>query len=208
MQHLLSSPYSEMGPSSNFQPPTQNGESSVQEMVNKYSMIKTLHPVVSHICQSPRNQNVLRKSLRHDLSLIRGRSSRLEDHEISIAQKAYMLLMRRPEDRLGGIELYVQEIIGLRYVDATESFACLQTAMKTREIFLHRMNPSQENLRFAFYFRKDKKKNPHELLEPFFFSYFLLKQILHPQSMFKPTKTMRVCKPSPSRVLHHPWTQN
>lgn len=160
MQHLLSSPYSEMGSSSNVQPPTQNGESSVQEMVTKYSKIKTLHPVVSQICQSPRNQDVLRKSLQHDLSLIRGRSSRLDDHEISIAQKAYMLLMRRPEDRLGGIELYVQEIIGLRHVDATESFACLQTAMKTREIFLHSMDPSQENFRFAFYLSKKKEKNP------------------------------------------------
>lgn len=160
MQHLLCSPYSEMGPSSNFQPPTQHGESSVQEMVNRYSKIKTLHPVVSHICQSPQNQSVLRKSLQHDLSLIRGRSSRLDDHEISITQKAYMLLMRRPEDRLGGIELYVQEIIGLRHVDATESFACLQNAMKTREIFLYRMNPSQENLRFAFYPSKNKKNNP------------------------------------------------
>lgn len=190
MQHLLSSPYSEMGPSSNFQLPTQNGESSVQEMVTKYSKIKTLHPVVSNICQSHRNQSVLRKSLQHDLSLIRGRSSRLEDHEISIAQKAYMLLMRRPEDRLGGIELYVQEIIGLRYVDATESFACLQTAMKTREIFLHRMNPSQEKLRFAFYPRKDKKKNPHELLEPFFFyltffssRFFILSRCSNPRRL-------------------------
>lgn len=160
MQHLLSSPYSEMESSSNVPPPTKNGESSVQEMVTKYSKIKTLHPVVSRICEFPRNQDVLRKSLQHDLSLIRGRSSRLDDHEISIAQKAYMLLMRRPEDRLGGIELYVQEIIGLRHVEATESFTCLQTAMKTREIFLHRMNPSQENFRFAFYLSKKKKKNP------------------------------------------------
>lgn len=169
MQHLLSSPYSEMESSSNVPPPTKNGESSVQEMVTKYSKIKTLHPVVSRICEFPRNQDVLRKSLQHDLSLIRGRSSRLDDHEISIAQKAYMLLMRRPEDRLGGIELYVQEIIGLRHVEATESFTCLQTAMKTREIFLHRMNPSQENFRFAFLPQQEEEEEPHELLEPFLF---------------------------------------
>lgn len=158
MQHLPSSPSSEMESSRNVQPPAQNGEFSVQEMVTKYSKIKTLHPIVSRICESPRNQDVLRKSLQHDLSLIRGRSSRLDDHEISIAQKAYMLLMRHPEDRLGGIELYVQEIIGLNHVDATESCAFLQTAMKTREIILHRMNTSQENLRFALYFIKKKKK--------------------------------------------------
>lgn len=154
----LSSPSSEVGSSRNVQLPTQNGESSVEEMVTKYGKTKVLHPIVSQICESPRNQDVLRKSLQHDLSLIRGRSSRLDDHEISIAQKAFMLLMKHPEDRLGGIELYVQEIIGLQHVNATERFACLQTAMKSREIFLYRMNPPQKNLRFAFYLSERKKK--------------------------------------------------
>lgn len=145
MQHLIhSSPSSGMESSRNVQRPTPNGESRVQEMVTKYRKIKTLHPIVSRICESPQIQEILRKSLQHDLFLIRGRSSRLADHEISIAQKAYMLLMQHHEDRIGGIELYVQEIIGLHQVDATERLTCLQTAMKTRDIFLHRMNPSQE----------------------------------------------------------------
>lgn len=172
MQHLPSSPFSEMESSHNVQLPAQNGESSVQEMVTKYSKIKILHPIVSRICESPQNQEMLRKCLQHDLSLIRGRSSRLDDHEINIAQKAYMLLMQHRKDRLGGIELYVQEIIGLNHVNATESFACLHAAMKTREVFFHRMKPSQEKLRFAFVF--SKKKN---LLSWWnrFYSYFLLK---------------------------------
>lgn len=71
-----------------------------------------------------------------------------------------MLLMQNRDDRLGGIELYVQEIIGLQYVDATESFACLQTAMKTRDVFLHRMNPSPKTRRFVFYLSEKKEKNP------------------------------------------------
>lgn len=162
MQHHIHSspPPREMELSRNLQRPVQNGESSVQDMVTKYRKTKALHPIVSRICESPNNQDILRKSLQYDLSLIRGRSSRLDDHEISIAQKAYMLLMQNREDRLGGIELYVQEIIGLYYVDVTESLACLQTAMKTRDIFLHCMNPSPKDRRFACYLRKKKKKNP------------------------------------------------
>lgn len=162
MQRLIHSspPSSEMELSRNLQRPTQNSESSVQDIVTKYRKVKALNPIVSRICESTKNQDMLRKSLQHDLSLIRGRSSRLDDHEISITQKAYMLLMQNRDDRLGGIELYVQEIIGLQYVDATESLACLQTAMKTRDVFLHRMNPSPKNRRFVFYLREKKKKNP------------------------------------------------
>lgn len=152
-----SSPPSEMESSREVQVPAQNGESSVQEMVAKYSKTRILHPMVSRICETPQNVDMLRRCLQHDLSLIRGRSSRLNDHEISISQKAYMLLMQDRKDRLGGIEIYVQEIIGLNHVNATESYACLQTAMKTRELFLHRKNPSQENLGFAFFLSKKKK---------------------------------------------------
>lgn len=152
MQQLIHSspPSSEMELSRNLQQSTQNGESRVQDIVTKYRTIKALNPIVSRICESTKNQDSLRKSLQHDLSVICGRSSRLDDHEISITQKAYMLLMQNSDDRLGGIELYVQEIIGLQYVDATESLACLQTAMKTRDVWLHRMNPSPKNRRFVF----------------------------------------------------------
>ena len=170
MQHLIHSspPSSEMELSRNLQQPTQNGESRVQDIVTKYRKVKALNPIVSRICESTKNQDTLRKSLQHDLSIIRGRSSRLDDHEISITQKAYMLLMQNRDDRLGGIELYVQEIIGLQYVDATESLASLQTAMKTRDVLLHRMNPSPKNRRFVFYLR-GKKKNPMSWLNDFFF---------------------------------------
>ncbi len=117
-----------------------DGELQVHEIVKRFRAVKVLHPSVSLLCKSPEDQGIFRKSLEHDLIIIRGRSPQLLDHEISIVQKAFMVLMKNHEDRIGGIELYVQEIIGLNHVDASKRLQSLQTAVRARDLIFNSMH--------------------------------------------------------------------
>lgn len=113
-------------------------EHRVLELVLHYEAIEVLHPVISEILETPQFA-IFEKSLEHELKLISSRSKLLADHEISIVQKAFMVLMDNPEHRVGAVELYVQEIIGLRLIVGKEKEEALQTAVNARNLILKSM---------------------------------------------------------------------
>lgn len=113
-------------------------ERRVHELVREYEAVEILHPVISKILETPQRA-IFEKSLEQELKLISSRSSLLEDHEVSIVQKAFMILMDSPEHRVGAVELYVQEIIGLKLIVAKEKDMAFQTAVNARNLFLKGM---------------------------------------------------------------------
>lgn len=116
-------------------------EHRVRQLVIHYGALEVLHPIISELLESPHYDEIFHKSLQQELKLIRSRSNLLEHHEISIIQKAFMLLMDNPEHYVGGAELYVEEIIGLKLVAAEEKRETLQTAVTAKNIILSSTRP-------------------------------------------------------------------
>lgn len=109
-------------------------EISLNRIINQYRNIEILHPVVARLCEIPAHRKVFHRALTHDLDIIHSRSSHLPDFEITIYQKAFKILMDREEDRIGGIEIYVDEILGLKLSGSADSLETLKTAVDARDL--------------------------------------------------------------------------
>ena len=109
-------------------------ELRLNRIINQYRNIEVLHPVVARLCEVPAHRKTFHKALTHDLDIIHSRSPHLPEFEITIYQKAFMILMDREEDRIGGIEIYVDEILGVKLSGSTESLQTLKAAVDTRDL--------------------------------------------------------------------------
>lgn len=118
-------------------------EARLTGLVANYSNIEILHPLVSELCQTPGYKRKFHKAVTHDLKVIAARSDDLADHEINVYQKAFKILMGKDEDRIGGIEVYVDEVLGLRFVgpaDRTHTLRAtidIRSSIQTGEQTLH-----------------------------------------------------------------------
>lgn len=117
----------------------ESGEMRVQDMVNYFRGIEVLHPIVSLLYQSSEDKEIFQQCLSHEYEIIHKRSPVLAENEISIVQKAFMILMETVEDDVGAIEIYVEEILGLNLVSDPYHLQTLQTAVKTRKLLLESM---------------------------------------------------------------------
>lgn len=113
---------------------SESEEIRLNRIINNYRNIEILHPTVARLCDVPAQKKVFHKALTHDLDLIHSRSSHLPDFEITIYQKAFKTLMVREEDRIGGIEIYVDEILGLKLMRSADSLEMLKTAVDARDL--------------------------------------------------------------------------
>ena len=113
---------------------SESEEIRLNRIINNYRNIEILHPAVARLCEVPAQKEVFHKALTHDLDLIQTRSSHLPDFEMTIYQKALMTLMKREEDLIGGIEIYVDEILGLKFFRSEDSLEMLKTAVNARDL--------------------------------------------------------------------------
>ena len=107
-------------------------DTKVRHIVNSCRSINLLHPVVSQLCQSPEFEQIFCSSLDHDLNVICQRSQNLANGEITAVQKAFTVLMEKEEDLFPAIGLYVDEILGLRFVSETDRAITLNNMIQTR----------------------------------------------------------------------------
>ena len=110
----------------------------VHDIINSYRSVNTLHPVVSDLCQSPDFKQIFWSSLNQDLHVICQRSQTLAHGEITAIQKAFAVLMEKKENIIPAIELYVDEILGLKFVSETDRARILNTMIQTRHSVLGR----------------------------------------------------------------------
>ena len=115
-----------------------NLEIKVRDIVNSYRSINTLHPVVSELYQSPELKQIFWSSLNQDLHVICQRSQTLAHGEITAIQKAFAVLMEKKENFIPALELYVNEILGLKFVSETDRATILSTMIQTRHSVLSR----------------------------------------------------------------------
>ena len=128
-------------------PPVQRStwEARLLEVLNHYRPIELLNSTVAETCESPIFKGHLQKILQHDLQVIKQRSQDLNDHEISLTQKAFVILMDEG-DHIAGIEIYVEEIVGLRIVEDKERLRTLRSSVKTKEEMIKSMRLSMNFL--------------------------------------------------------------
>ena len=113
-------------------------DNKVCDIVSSCRAVDTLHPVVSKLCQLPDFKQNFWDSLNQDLHVICQRSQIIIHGEITIIQKAFAVLMQRKEDVIPAIDLYVNEILGLKFVSETERATILNTMIQTRHSILDR----------------------------------------------------------------------
>ena len=58
--------------------------------------------------------------------------------EITVIQKAFVVLMQTKEDVIPAIHLYANEILGLKFVSETEKATSLNTMIQTRHSIMAR----------------------------------------------------------------------
>lgn len=112
---------------------TTDLDGKVRDIVNSYRSIEIVHPTLSNMFQSPEFKQAFLNSLTQDLHVIRQRSPNLIDGEISIVQKAFTILMEHEEDAVPAVELYVEEILGLRFVSEEDRFQTISIVVGTRD---------------------------------------------------------------------------
>jgi len=113
-------------------------DTKFREIVKIYRRVKTLHPIASQLFESPELERLFRSNLTHDLSVIRQRSQSLSDGEITAVQKAFEVLMGEKADRNAAIEIYMDEILGLKAIAGADRAKTLSQATLTRGYILNR----------------------------------------------------------------------
>lgn len=112
-------------------------ETKAREIVNNFRSVNVLHPVVSELLQSPESPQIFWRSFNQDLHVICQRSQTLAHGEVTAIQKAFAVLMEE-EDLIPAVELYVSEILGLKFVPETDRSATLDAMIQTRHFILDR----------------------------------------------------------------------
>ena len=108
------------------------------DIVNSCRSVDTLHPVVAELCQLPEFKQNFWDVLNQELHVICQRSQILAHGEVTVIQKAFMVLMQNNGDIIPAIDLYVNEILGLKFVSETERATILSTIIQTRHSILER----------------------------------------------------------------------
>ena len=118
-------------------------DTNVDDIVESYRSVKTLHPAISDLCQLPEFKRIFWSSLNQDHHVICQRSQILAHGEITKFQKAFAILMQHEEDVISAIYLYVDEILGLKFVSGAEGAASLNAMTLTRHSILGRTSSFQ-----------------------------------------------------------------
>ena len=115
--------------------PGPTKEAKLLDLLSYYRPIEVLHSTVEEMCHNSAFKTHFQKVLQHDLKAIKRRSQDLDDHEVSLTQKAFVVLMEEG-DHIAGIEIYVEEIIGLKVVEEKEKLQTLKLSVKTKGTML------------------------------------------------------------------------
>ncbi|PLB51087.1 hypothetical protein P170DRAFT_355635 [Aspergillus steynii IBT 23096] len=90
-------------------------ESKVDDLVRKYTKISEPGEALRHILQNEDESTLLIQAVRRQIALIRCRSQAPEDDQITMYDKALLVLTRHGKDPgdIGALELYVTEFLGI-----------------------------------------------------------------------------------------------
>lgn len=109
------------------------------KLLKDYGSVETIHPAVTSLRQrSQADGRMLEQAMSGDYQTLLGRSSRLENFEINIFEAAFVRLMEDVKTHPGAIQIYVEELLGLKAITQPLKGRALSSAVKVRTMFLNR----------------------------------------------------------------------
>ncbi|PGH10853.1 hypothetical protein AJ79_05213 [Helicocarpus griseus UAMH5409] len=95
---------------------TNNLEEQAAKLADKYTKLDTVKPILSEFLKDTSLFNLLTIVFEHHLSMIKSRSQKLEDGEITIYDKALLKLTSNGTEtyNLGALELFIDEVMGVK----------------------------------------------------------------------------------------------
>ncbi|KAL8659391.1 MAG: hypothetical protein Q9202_007140 [Teloschistes flavicans] len=100
------------------------------EIVKKYMSIKTVHPAVTALQQSPSEYRMLQAVISHQYKLLLGRSQNIADCEITVFEAAFIVLMQQGHTHRAALSLFVEELLGLKQVSQPQKKEARPTSTK------------------------------------------------------------------------------
>jgi len=126
----------------NTQSPSTTLEPIVHSLVQKYQSVEILHPFLQTLFESGPQKTLFTTVAQHDYDVLKSRSQNLADHEISSYQKAFCILMENEDDRIGGLEIYVEKILGIDEVGKGDKEEWLPKGVAVRALLAHGTSPT------------------------------------------------------------------
>ncbi|KAL9019854.1 MAG: hypothetical protein Q9185_002903 [Variospora sp. 1 TL-2023] len=129
------------------------------KLLKDYGSVETVHPAVTSIRRrSEADGRMLEQAMSGDYQLLLGRSSRLENFEINIFEAAFVRLMEDTKTHPGAMQIYVEELLGLKVVAQPLKPRALSGAVKVRTMFMNlaindaqpQSSPTRSNPPFIF----------------------------------------------------------
>lgn len=106
------------------------------EIVKKYMSIKTVHPAVTALQQSPSEYRMLQAVISHQYKLLLGRSQNIADCEITVFEAAFIVLMQHGQSHRAALSLFVEELLGLKQVSQPQKKEVLKAAARVHTLLL------------------------------------------------------------------------
>ncbi|KAL8716492.1 MAG: hypothetical protein Q9225_006183 [Loekoesia sp. 1 TL-2023] len=107
------------------------------QLIEDYGSIKAIDPAVVTLRRSQANDLMFQQAMSNDYKLFSNRSSNLEDFEINIFEAAFLKLMEDMNTHAGAIQIYVEEILGLKTLAQPLRLRALTNAVRVRTMFLN-----------------------------------------------------------------------
>ena len=127
-------------------PKTSHLERKVDDLVRKYTKIPEPRPVLRDVLHRPEQSSLLIDAVGRQVSLIRCRSQAFDDGQVTVYDRALLVLSKDGKDLVdtGALELYLTEFLGLVPIcgaanveDAVAKHVELQSGLNQRgSIFL------------------------------------------------------------------------
>ena len=104
------------------------------EILEKYRRTTEVHSAARLIDGDTGFKDTLLRVMHHDFDTINARSADLGDHEISITQKAFTILMQNESDSQAAFQIYVEELLG--FPSAPDHVSVFEDAIHVRASLL------------------------------------------------------------------------
>ena len=112
-------------------------EDQYNHLIGYYSSVTTANATMTKLSQTTEGfSRLFQRFLNFEYFTLNQRSSKLEDHEITVMQKAFLSLLQNPAHHLGAVHLYIEEILGIKYIQPQDKERALDAAIHSKVIML------------------------------------------------------------------------
>ena len=112
-------------------------EDQYNHLIGYYSSVTTANATMTKLSQTTEGfSRLFQRFLNFEYFTLNQRSSKLEDHEITVMQKAFLALLQNSAHHLGAVHLYIEEILGIKYIQPQDKEQALDAAIQSKVIML------------------------------------------------------------------------